>query len=36
MKKTYDLEIKIKYGLSYTADLLLKKLLLDICVAANS
>ena len=36
MKKTYDLEIKIKSGLSYKADLLLKKLLLDICVAANS
>lgn len=36
MKKTYDLEIKIKSGLSFKADLLLKKLLLDICVAANS
>ena len=36
MKKTYDLEIKIKSGLSIKIDLLLKKLILDICIIANS
>ena len=36
MKKTYDLEIKIKSGLSFKVDLLLKKLILDICITANS
>ena len=36
LKKTYDLEIKIKSNSSLNKDLLLKKLVLEICVSANS
>ena len=36
LKKTYDLEIKIKSNTRLNKNLLLKKLVLEICVSANS
>ncbi len=36
MKKTFDLEIKIKSNTGIKKDILIKKLILDICILANS
>ena len=36
LKKTYETEMEIKSNSSIRKDLLIKNLLIDICVAANS
>ena len=36
LKKTYELEIKIKSNAEINKDILIKKLLLDICLIANA